>query len=703
MIYLLTVVIIASLLDRGPSIFASFLSVAVFAFFFVPDYYSFSLANTEYAITLVVMLLVSILISSLTSRIRYQARVASQQERQTAALYEMSRNLTTKLSLAELLQEAVEQISRTFDSQVTILMPDGPGKLAPQRRQPFPDDYGSEMLVANWVYRYGHFAGLGTKTLPKARGFYLPLRASQKMIGVLRLEPTQPNKMIELKSLRFLEALGSQVALAIEREHLSQQAQQAQVQIEAERLRNALLSSVSHDLRTPLTVIAGSASSLLEGETTLDSPTKAELTQTIYEEANSLDRLVHNLLEMSRLQSGEIKINQEWHVLEEVIGCALAQLETQLQDHPVSISLPTDLPLVRIDALLMERVFINLLENAIKYTPPERPRWKFRVGSPIRNSWWPWRIGVPACRWDRRSAFSKNFTRCSPGSARGAGLGLTICRSIIEAHGGHIWAANRPDGGARFSFTIPLEEGRPYPGQNSARDAARAIRMNPIILLIEDDSQIRRFLRASLVTQGYELLEAGTGRDGLALAASQVPEMVLLDLGLPDMEGLEVIKQLRAWSSVPIIILSARGQERDKVANLDAGADDYLTKPFGVGELLARIRVALRRTGPGEEGKTADLFTLGKMRVDFDRRQVFRGEEEIHLTPIEYKLLSVLITPGEGGHSSPIVKRSLGTSSIRAKCLLAYLHSQSPPQTGRRPHPPPVSVNRTRGGVSPAG
>jgi two-component system, OmpR family, KDP operon response regulator KdpE len=167
--------------------------------------------------------------------------------------------------------------------------------------------------------------------------------------------------------------------------------------------------------------------------------------------------------------------------------------------------------------------------------------------------------------------------------------------------------------------------------------------MNPIILLIEDDAQIRRFLRASLVTQGYELIEAETGREGLALAASRVPDVVLLDLGLPDMEGLEVIKQLRAWSGVPIIVLSARGQERDKVANLDAGADDYLTKPFGVGELLARMRVALRKSLSTEESQPELAYSLGKIKVDFERRLVFRGQEEVHLTPIEYKLLAVLI------------------------------------------------------------
>jgi two-component system, OmpR family, KDP operon response regulator KdpE len=167
--------------------------------------------------------------------------------------------------------------------------------------------------------------------------------------------------------------------------------------------------------------------------------------------------------------------------------------------------------------------------------------------------------------------------------------------------------------------------------------------MNPIILLIEDDPHIRRFLRASLVTQGYDLLEAGTGREGLALAASRVPDVVLLDLGLPDMEGMEVIHQLRTWSSVPIIILSARGQERDKVANLDAGADDYLTKPFGVGELLARMRVALRKSMPAEEGQQEVRYSLGNIQVDFERRLVLRGQEEVHLTPIEYKLLAVLL------------------------------------------------------------
>jgi two-component system, OmpR family, sensor histidine kinase KdpD len=460
MIYLLTVVIISSFLARGPALFSSLFSVAAFAFFFVPEYYSFKVANTEYSITLVVMLLVSLLVSGLTARIRHQARVSRQQERQTVALFEMSQNLTALDNLEELLKVAAEQITRIFDCQVSLLMPGSEGELEVRAGHPYADEYGKEGMVAKWVFRHGHLAGAGTDTLHAVKGIYLPLIASQTIIGVLRLETEQPDRILEADSLRLLEALGSQVGLAIERENLSRQAQAAQLQIEAEQMRNALLSSVSHDLRTPLTVIAGSASSLVEGEKNLDSETKQELALSIYEEARRLDRLVHNLLEMSRLQSGQARLTKEWHVLEEVIGCALAQLDPQLHDHPLSISLPTDLPLVQIDALLMERVIINLLENSLKYTPPGTP---LKISGQIQDKEILVAVadqgpGLPAGEEER--IFEK-FYQVSPGSARGAGLGLTICRNIIEAHGGRIWAANRPDGGAVFSFTIPLAESTP--------------------------------------------------------------------------------------------------------------------------------------------------------------------------------------------------------------------------------------------------
>jgi two-component system sensor histidine kinase KdpD len=460
MMYLLVVVAIASWLGRGPSILASLVSIAALAYFFVPPYFSFAVLNTEYAITLAVMLGVSILVSELTGRIHRQANKAQQQERETAVLYEMSRTLPAMLSLQDMLQEAVNQISQMFASRVSVLMPDSKKELRVWAGDPLLDEYGREMLVARWVYRYGHLAGLGTQTLPQSRAFYLPLRASHKVIGVLRLEPDRANRLADPGSLQFLEALGSQIALAIERESLSRQTQEVRVQIETERMRSALLSSVSHDLRTPLTVIAGSASSLVEGEKHLDDQTKKELAQAIYEEADRLERLVNNLLEMSRLQAGEIKLRKEWEAVEEVIGTALAQLEPHLSNHPVTIDLPHDLPLVQMDSMLMERVFINLLDNALKYTPAKT---SIHITAKIEGRHLLIEVadrgpGLPLGEEER--IFEK-FYQAAPKPSRGAGLGLTICRSIVEAHGGRVWAANRPAGGAVFLFTLPLSDSLP--------------------------------------------------------------------------------------------------------------------------------------------------------------------------------------------------------------------------------------------------
>lgn len=464
MLYLFTVVVLSSSLSRGPAMFSACASVTVFAFFFVPEYWSFKIANPEYAITLVVMLVVSTLISELTARIRYQARVARRQERQTAALFDMNQHLTTTDSLQDLLNSAVEHVAKIFDGKVTIILPAVDGKLRVSAGAGLPDDDVREEMVARWVYRYGHTAGAGTGTLPAVRGTYVPLMSGPQSLGVLRLELPLPEHPLESEALPLLEALANQVGLALERDNLCRRATAAQLEIEAERMRNTLLSSVSHDLKTPLTVIAGSASSLLEGEKALDAATKQELAHTIYDEAQRLDRLVHNLLEMTRLQSGQIRLNKEWHVLEEVIGNALHQLEPQLQGHPVKINLPADYPLVNLDALLIERVLINLLDNAIKYTPPGT---SIEISGRLQDREIVLEVadagpGLPSGNEER--IFEK-FFQSAPGSSRGVGLGLSICRNIIEVHGGRIRVANRPEGGAVFSFTLPLEEGAPRLGQ----------------------------------------------------------------------------------------------------------------------------------------------------------------------------------------------------------------------------------------------
>ncbi len=463
MLYLLTVAVLSCTLSRGPAFFSAASSVAAFAFFFVPDYWSFNPANPEYALTLGVMLVVSSLISELTARLRYQARVARRQERQTAALYDMSQKLSAADSLSTLLASAVEHLAQVFDGKVAILLPGPDGELQVAAGDVLPEDV-REAMVARWVYRYGHSAGAGTSTLPEVRALYVPLIAPQRPVGVLRLELPESASRSTVDLLPLLEALARQLGLALEREKLSRESRLVHLEVEAERMRNILLSSVSHDLKTPLTVIAGSASTLLEGPASLDEATKKELAQTIFEEARRLDRLVMNLLEMSRLQSGQVKLHKEWHVLEEVLGSALNQLEAQLKGRPLTIDLAVDLPLVNLDALLIERVFINLLDNALKYTPEGTPLTitGYRDGQEVVVEVADAGPGLPAAALER--LFEK-FYQAAPGATRGVGLGLSICRGIVEIHGGRMWAANRPGGGALFGFTLPLEEGAPHPGQ----------------------------------------------------------------------------------------------------------------------------------------------------------------------------------------------------------------------------------------------
>jgi two-component system sensor histidine kinase KdpD len=476
MLYLLGIVVIAVHSGRGPALWASILSVAAFDFFFVRPYLSFHVSEAQYLLTFTVMLLVALVISTLTVRLRQQADAARQRERRTASLYAMSRDLASTQGQAHLLQVAARHIGEVFDSHVAILLPSasdglqvwGSGEEAGEtdndRRVSattfVPDTH--EQGVAQWVYAHQQMAGLGTATLPSAGALYLPLAASRGTVGVLGLRPAQPQHLLTPEQVHWLETFASQTALALERAILADEAQHAQMQIEAERLRNTLLSTVSHDLRTPLAAIAGAASSLLEGDTVLPTATRHELLQAICDETEQLNRLVSNVLEMTRLESGAIHVAKEWQPLEEVVGAALTRLEAQLHDRPLSTHLPADLPLVPLDSVLIEQVLINLLDNALKYTPP---------GSPLALSAWvtddtvtvevaDCGPGVPP--GEELRLFDKLYRGQTTGARHGFGLGLTICRGIIAAHGGRIWAENRPGGGAALRFTLPLH-GPPLP------------------------------------------------------------------------------------------------------------------------------------------------------------------------------------------------------------------------------------------------
>jgi two-component system, OmpR family, sensor histidine kinase KdpD len=457
MVYLLGVGFVASRFGRGPSLVAAVGSIAAFDFFFVPPYFTFAVSDARYLLTFGVMLFIALVIRALTFRLRAQAETARERERRTSALYAMTGDLAATRGRAEVSAVASRHIAESFGAQVQILLPDGTGRLEiPVGVAPaFPLDE-KERSVAQWVFERGRVAGAGTDTLPAALARYVPLAGSLGVVGVAGVRVAEAKRFHDPGLEQLLETFGGQVALALERVLLAERSQQEQVEVEAERLRTALLSSLSHDMRTPLGAITGAASSLLADGGALTGSTRRDLLRSILDESQRMNRLIGNLLDMIRVESGALEVQRDWQPLEEVIGVALIRLEERLREHPVEVRLPADLPLALLDGLLIEQVLVNLLENAAKYTPAGAP---LEISASVRDG----AIVVDVA--DRGPGFPSGeearifdkFYRL-PGAAKtgGVGLGLTICRGIVTAHGGRIWAENRIGGGAVFHFTLPL-------------------------------------------------------------------------------------------------------------------------------------------------------------------------------------------------------------------------------------------------------
>ena len=450
MLYLLAAVVVGSRVRQRPALLASLLSIALFDFCFVPPYYTFAVHDVNYVLTFGMMLAIGIIMSRLTGRIREQADASRAREQRTASAYALSREMTAAREPPEIAAAATRHIEDAFAGRVTFLVMDPDGTLA------------SDDGVARWVFEHGQMAGLGTSTLPASPALYLPLRASDRTFGVVRVEPRDMQDVVDPERRQQLEAFVRQAAVALERAALAERNQASRMEVEAERLRTSLLSSLSHDLRTPLGSIEGAASSLLESGPALSPETRRELAETILDESRRMTRLVANLLDMIRVESGALAVQKQWAPLEEIIGVALIRLDARLAGHPVTTSLPPDLPLVSVDDILLEQVFINLLENAAKYTPPDGP---IEISATARDGEVTVSVadrgpGIPS--GDEQRIFEK-FYRASQGDAvGGVGLGLTICRGIIQAHGGRIWAERRQGGGAVLRFTIP-QSGTPPP------------------------------------------------------------------------------------------------------------------------------------------------------------------------------------------------------------------------------------------------
>jgi len=459
MLYLVAVVIAALNLGRGPAIVTSVLGVFAFDFFFVPPQLTFAVEDTQYLVTFGALLIVGLIISTLTTRVRDQVNLAQRRELEAIELYEFSRDLAGAVGLDEILQTVMAHVSQTFNRDVVVLLPERE-TLKIHAQNPSLKLSQNELAVAMWAYQHSEPAGHGTETLPATTLRCLPLKTARGIIGVLGIWPSHSNGSMAIEQARLLDSFASQAALAIERANLVEQSRQIQILQATEKLQSALLNSISHDLRTPLVSITGALSSIQEEGVSLDEATRRNLVESAYEDAQRLNHLVGNLLDMTRIQAGAMKIKREPCDVQDVIGSALDRLSERILGRKVEVDIPSDLPLVPMDFVLIVQVLVNLLDNALKYSKPDSP---IEVTARVVDHMLEIQVadrGVGIPSQDLARVFDKFYRVQRPDGVTGTGLGLSICKGIVEAHRGTIQASPREGGGAVVTIALPLDEER---------------------------------------------------------------------------------------------------------------------------------------------------------------------------------------------------------------------------------------------------
>jgi two-component system, OmpR family, sensor histidine kinase KdpD len=465
MLFLLNVVLTAVKFGRGPAMLAAFLSVASFDFFFVPPRFSFAVSDVQYLLTFAVMLVVALIIGQMTAGLRFQARIATHREERARSLFAFAKTLSGVLQSADVTEKSVEVMERTFRSTVHLILPDKDERLIKDPTHKAPNDAADiDMAIAQWAFDKGLQAGLATDTLPTHPYRYIPLKAPMRTRGILAIKPSSPRWLLIPEQQRQIETFANLIAIALERVHYVEVAQETIVKMESERLRGSLLAALSHDLRTPLTALLGLAESL--SMTPLSNAQK-ETSLAIRDESLRMNTLVNNLLDMARIQSGEIKLRREWQPIEEVIGTAIRSISGSNQlwgARKINVQIAPDAPLLEFDSVLIERVLANLLENAAKYTPRESSI-SISVSKGDTECFISISDNGPGIVSGQERTIFEKFSRGVQESAMpGVGLGLAICRAIVEAHHGKIWAQNKLTAdaagndthGAEFIFTLPI-------------------------------------------------------------------------------------------------------------------------------------------------------------------------------------------------------------------------------------------------------
>ncbi len=471
MVFLLGVVIVSSQYGYGPSLLAAVLSVISFEFFFIPPLFSFAVSDLRHIVTFAVMFTVAVVVSHLNQRIRDQADAARRRERTTASLYALSREIGHADSRETLLAAAARIVEDVFGAHVAVYLPVTSGATRSRGLLSGGEDDAIERVLADEpfvrgapgadaaaaeAWRWIQPAGAGSRWAPSVPALFVPLTGSRGRVGVLGLLPKDPLHVRDNEERTLLATFAGLIGAALERTTLVDEARRATLRAETEQLRNALLSSVSHDLRTPLAVVTGATSTLLGEHAPRDEAKRRTLIVTAHEEALRLNRLVRNLLDMTRVEGGALKVKKELQPIEDVVGAALYRLDDRLRGRPVGTDIPPDLPLVPFDSVLIEQVLINLIENATKHTPPETA---IDIAARARDGEVEIEVADrgPGVDLENAERVFDKFYRVREGEGGGVGLGLTICRGIVSAHVGRIWVEPRAEGGASFRFTLPLD------------------------------------------------------------------------------------------------------------------------------------------------------------------------------------------------------------------------------------------------------
>ncbi len=593
-LYVFAVLPIALVWGTAYAVLVAVASMLAFNFFFLPPVYTFTLADRSNWFALLVYVVTAVVVGSLASHARGRRADAEQRELESSLLADIAVELLRGTRLED-------ELDRIEERAATVLG------------------------VSSVRIDLGGAVSERTGEAPH------PLSVDGRDIGTL-YTPEREEAPLPVQR-RLLPALASLLAVTQERERLSGKALEAEALRRSDTIKTAVIQAVSHDLRTPLATIEQALGGLQSGELVLSDADRAGLLETISAEHSRLKRLVENLLDISRLQAGAAESSPQLWTADELLAQAVGELG---ESERVIVSTRPELPPVTVDAVQVQRALVNVLENALRLSPPGEPV-HVRVSATRKELLI--RVtdrGPGIVEEEYEQIFEPFYRVAGQPDQRGAGLGLAIARGFTEANGGRLWVESHAGQGASFVLALPAVE---LPAAvSSARSPARGAVSGERILVVDDEPQFLRALQTNLRGAGYDVATATTAEEALAAAGLRPPEAVILDLLLPDGRGTDVCRELRRWTEAPIILVSAVGEEAEKIAALDAGADDYVTKPFAIGELLARLRAVLRRVGPATE----PVLEIGELVVDLEKRSVGMRGVPVHLTPHEFGLLRVL-------------------------------------------------------------